>query len=240
MEVEGPLARGVLLEHRVVAVDRALGLARRPRRVVHDRVVVAGGVDAVEDVGGGRHEVLVADVAVGERLGAAAVLVDDDDVPEVGAGGEDVGDALAEVGGGDEDGCAAVLEAVADGVGAEGGEEGAGDAAGLEGAEDGDVGLGEAVHEEEDAVALGCAEAAEDVGELVGFEAHLVEGVALLLHVLAHPEHGEAVAAALHGVPVDALPADVEAAAGEPADLPVDSGPVERGRARRGSRRCSA
>ena len=146
-----------------------------------------------------------------------------------GAGGEDVGDALAEVGGGDEDGCAAVLEAVADGVGAEGGEEGAGDAAGLEGAEDGDVGLGETVHEDEDAVALGCAEAAEDVGELVGLEAHLVEGVALLLHVLAHPEHGEAVAAALDGVPVDALPADVEAAAGEPADLPIDSGPVERG-----------
>ena len=136
---------------------------------------------------------------------------------------------FAEVGGGDEDGRAAVLEAVADGVGAEGGEEGAGDAAGLERAEDGDVGLGEAVHEDEDAVALGRAEAAEDVGELVGLQAHLVEGVALLLHVLAHPEHGEALAAALGGVPVDALPGDVEPAAGQPGDLPLDRGPVEGG-----------
>ena len=98
VEVEGPLARGVLLEHRVVPVDCALGLACRAGRVVHDRVVVAGGVDVVEDIGGGRHEVLVADVAVGEGLGAAPVLVDDDDVLEVGAGGEDAGDALAEVG----------------------------------------------------------------------------------------------------------------------------------------------
>ena len=77
-------------------------------------------------------------------------------------------------------------------------------------------------------VALLDAERAEDVGEAVGVAAHVVVGVGLLLAVLALPEHGGLVAVAVDDVAVYRLVGEVEPAAGEPVDLLLDAGPVER------------
>ena len=227
VEVEAPLAGEVVLDDSVVAMDGALGLAGGAGRVVHDGVVVAGGGYGAELVGGVAHQLVVIEVAAGEGLGGTTVLIDDDDVLEGRELGDDGFDLLAELGLGDEDPGAAVLHAVAHGVGAEGGEEGADDASGLEGPEDREVDLGDALHEGEDAVALLDAEPSEDVGELVGLAAHVIVGVGLGLAVLALPDHGGLVALAVEDVTVDGLVGEVEAAVGQPVDLALDAGPVE-------------
>ena len=189
VEVQAPLAGEVVLDDGVVAVDCALRLAGGAGGVVHDRVVVARRRERPELVRRIAHQRVVVEVALGERLGGAPVLVDDDDVLQVRQLREYLRDLLAQVGLGDEHLRAAVLHAVAHRVRAERREERADDAAGLERPEDREVDLRHALHEGEDAGALLDAERAEDVGEFVGLAAHVVVGVGLLLAVLALPEH---------------------------------------------------
>ena len=195
---------------------------------MHDGVVVARRGEGAELVRGLVHQDVVVEVALGERLGGAPVLVDDDDVLQVRELREYLRDLLPQVGLGDEHPCAAVLHAVAHGVGAERGEERADDASRLERSEDGEVDLRYALHEGEDSGALLDAERIEDVGELVGLAAHVVVGVGLLLTVLALPEHGGLVGVAVDDVTVDGLVGEVEPAAGEEVDLLLHPGPVER------------
>ena len=229
VEVQAPLAGEVVLDDGVVAVDGALGLAGGAGGVVHDGVVVARRGKGAEIVRGLVHQDVVVEVALGEGLGGASVLVDDDDVLQVRQLREDLRDLLPQFRLGDEDLCAAVLHAVAHGVGAECGEERADDASRLERSEDREVDLRYALHEGEDAVALLDAECAEDVGEAVGVATHVVVGVGLLLAVLAFPEHGGFVAVAVDDVAVYRLVGEVQSAAREKVDLALDAGPVERG-----------
>src|SRR3989304_6047366 len=108
------------------------------------------------------------------------------------------------------------VRAVADGVGAEGGEEGADDGAELQRPEDGEVQLRHALQEDEDAVALLHAEGAQGVGRLVGGGGHLGEGVRLRAAVLPLPEHRGLVPAMRLQVAVYALVGDVQATPGQP------------------------
>ena len=141
MEVQHPLARGVLLHDGEVPVRRALRLARGTRGVVDDRVVVHAGVGGLVLVRRVRHQGLVAQVALGQRLLGAAVLVDDDDVLQGRQVGEHLRDALAEFRLRQEHRRAAVLHPVTDRVRPERREERADDRAMLEDTEHREVEL---------------------------------------------------------------------------------------------------
>ena len=205
----------------------ALRLARRARGVVHDRVVVAGGGERGELVGRRGHQLAEVEVARDRRLLGAPVLVDDDDVLERRQLRQDGGHLLAQLRLRHEDGGAAVLEAVPHGIGPERGEERPDDAARFERAEDGEVDLGHALHEREDALARRDAEAREHVGEAVRLPPHVVVGVGLRLAALALPEHRRLVRAAVGAVAVDRLVGDVQPAAGQPIELPLDLLPLK-------------
>ena len=71
------------------------------------------------------------------------------------------------------------------------------------------------------------AQALQHVGKLGGLALHVAEGVALLLAVLADPDHGGLVAAARLNVAVDALMGLVQVAAGQPVELGVDVRPLK-------------
>ena len=84
------------------AVDGALGLSGGAGGVVHDGVVVARRGEGAEIVRGLVHQDVVVEVALGEGLGGASVLVDDDDVLEVRQLREDLRDLLPQFRLGDE------------------------------------------------------------------------------------------------------------------------------------------
>ena len=150
-EVEGPLGRQVLGDEGVVDVLDALGHARRARGVVEDRGRLGLGrvdVEVLDRRGLLERE---GDLAVLERRDA--VVVDDDDVPEVRHLVED----LADLGGvlllGDDGRRLGVGQADEERLVAEGREERLGDGADLEDAQEAEVELGDAVQEQADALA---------------------------------------------------------------------------------------
>ena len=210
---------------------------------VHDALGLAGGAGGVEDeegifgvhplggaVGAGlRHGVVIPDV-LGAHLGLDLVAhaLHDDDLLDGGAVLDGVvgvgllGDGLGAAEGavtGHEHFRGAVLEAVAEGVGAEpaehdavdGADAGAGQQAGCE--------LGDHGQVEADPVALLHAESLQDVGELADFLVELLVGQGLVVAGLVALElDGDLVAAGLQ-VPVEAVVGYVELASLEELDV---------------------
>ncbi len=123
----------------------------------------------------------------------------------------------------------AVLQPVADGVGAKRREEGPNDAARLQRSEHSGIELRNAVHEDEDAVALLHAEPLEHVGESIGEARHVGVGICFLAPVLPLPEHARLIAAPSLHMPVERLVSDVEAAPRQAVQLIDDSLVIEFG-----------
>src|SRR3990172_12405715 len=146
---------GVVAHDGHVDVGGTLRLAGGAGGVVHDREVLRVRALYLERVRLSVEHVGPGDGAFGVGTTAA---VKDDDVPQLRQAGVDLLHAGPQLRAGEQHLRAAVGQAVADGVGAEGGEEGADDGAELEGAEDGEVQLRHALQEDEDAVALPHAE----------------------------------------------------------------------------------
>ena len=220
-----------LLDYGLVAMEDAFGFSGGAGGVVHDGEVVLGRLGHVEVVGVGvGHQLVVVEVAVVQTVGGTSVFVDGDDIFERLDVWQDAGDFLAQVWTRDEVFCAGVEHAVAYGVGAECGEEGCDDAAGFEDSHCGDVELGQAVHEDEYAVAEFDAEVLHDGAEAVGFLFELGVGVAFFFAVFADPDHCEFVAVSVGDVAVDSLVSVVQAATREPIHvLESVSPPVEVG-----------
>ena len=222
LQVEDPLAGLVVTDHRVLDVERPLGLPRRARGVVEDERILAPEPRRLELLARLLH-LLVPRAMAPALVGVAAHQHHVLEARQVLHG-----HALEQRGRGEERDRAGVQHAVAHRVGHEGFEQRARDRAHLEDAEDADVALGRAGQEHEHAVAARHAEPRERVGEAVGEPHQVLEGV--LLHPLAiGVEQRQLVLARAPAVPVDGLVRHVDASGPEPVELGLDLLPVERG-----------
>ena len=216
LQVKRPLAGGVLLNNRLMPMRGALWLARRPRCVVHNGVVVLACNHRFEVGGSLRHLFFVAQIARHQRHGIAVVLVDDEHMLQFEEFGDDARNLAPQIRLRNQHLGGAVLHPVFDRIRPERREQRPRDCARLQYAEEGDVEFGQALHVDEYAIALLYAEAFQHIGELVGLFLHLPEGVGFFFAVLPFPNHRYLIAVAPVGVAVDGFVRLVKPAARQP------------------------
>jgi len=231
VQVEDVLARVVHVEQVAPgAVDDALRRARGAGRVENEERML--GVDrdrrAVGGDVGGRHLIVVPDVAAFLHVHVAVDTLDDDDRLDrgpaadrdvgVGLGGRGLGAAVSFVGA-DEHLGAAVVDARLEGLGGEASEDHHVDGADAGAGEHDHRQLGDHRHVQRDAVTLLDAVLLEHVGELTDLVEELLEGAGLRVSRVALEDQGRLVTLAGFDVTVQAVVRGVEFAALEPLDV---------------------
>ena len=206
---------------------RALGLARRPRCVVHNGVVVLACNHRFEVCGSLPHLFFVAQIARHQRHGIAVVFVDDEHMLQFKEFGDDARNLAPQIRLRNQHFGGAVLHPVFDRIRPERREQRTRDCARLQYAEEGDVEFWQPLHVDKHAVALLNAEAFQHIGELVGLFLHLPEGVSLFFAVLPFPNHRYLIAVAPVGVAVDGFVRLVKPAARQPVQLIVHLLPIK-------------
>ena len=210
---------------RIVDVLGPLGLAGRARGVVQDRRRFRfGGQDRKAfDPRFLFH--VQGDLFFAQ--GFAFVVVNDDDVAQ----GRQVLEQDAHLGHvlflGEDGGRAGIGQAREQGFSAECREQWLGDAAHFQDGQKTEIQLGHLVHEQADALARLQAQVLQILGDGIGQQAHVVEGVLFYFAGVAFPDQGQLVALALAADAVAAVFTDVDVIARLVFELFFRNGPVE-------------